>query len=384
MNLQQLLSILRARFGWIALSLVIVVGGTAVATFFLLPTLYTATTSVVIAFKSNDPFEQQGAAIPLSPGYVATQADIITSRQVALQVVKTLALADDPRTVELFNKDTRGRASINDWLADRLLKKLEVKPARESRVLEIRYSSTDPRFSAVVADAFAQAYIDTHSNLNVDPARRSSNWLEAQLQKLRSDVTQAQAKLTAYQQKNGVIGQSGGERLDTETQRLAELSTQLTAAQAQIYEVQSRQLGENHPQYQRARMREQALRRPVEEQKAKILRLRKQYDDIAMLTHEAESAQRAYDAALQRYNQTSLESRFNQTNASILSNAFVPMRPSSPKVSLNLGLAVVLGLLLGVGLALGREMADRRVRTARDIKLDLGLPVVGVLQKARA
>lgn len=383
MNLQQLLSILRARFGWIALSLIVIVGGAAVVTFFLMPTLYTATTSVVISFKSNDPFEQQGASVPLSPGYVATQADIITSRQVALKVVKTLGLAEDARNVELFNKSEKGRGSINDWLADRLLKKLEVKPARESRVLEVRYSSPDPQFSAIVADAFAQAYIDTNSELNVDPARRSSSWLEEQLKKLRNDVQQAQAKLTAYQQKSGVIGASG-ERLDTETQRLAELTTQLTAAQAQIFEAQSRQLGENHPQYQRARMREEALRRPVAEQKAKILQLRKQYDDIAMLAHEVESAQRAYDAALQRYNQTSLESRFNQTNASILNKAFVPMRPSSPMVAVNLGVALVLALLLGAGLALGRELADRRVRTARDIKLDLGLPVVGVLQKARA
>lgn len=383
MNLQQLLSILRARFGWIALSLLVFVGGTAVVTFFFMPTLYTATTSVVISFKSNDPFEQQGVAVPLSPGYVATQADIITSRQVALKVVKTLKLDEDARTIELFHKSTKGRGSMTDWLADRLLKKLDVKPARESRVLEVRYSSTDPQFSAMVADAFAQAYIDTNSELNVDPARRSSNWLEEQLKKLRNDVQQAQAKLTAYQQKSGVIG-SSGDRLDTETQRLAELTTQLTVAQAQIFEAQSRQLGENHPQYQRARMREEALRRPVAEQKAKILQLRKQYDDIAMLTHEVESAQRAYDTALQRYNQTSLESRFNQTNASILSKAFVPMRPSSPIVSLNLGLAFVLALLLGTGLALGRELVDRRVRTARDIKLDLGLPVVGVLQKARA
>lgn len=383
MSFEQLMSVLRARSGWIVLMLFVVTGGMAAATLFVLPKTYSATTSVMISFKSNDPFEQSGSAIQQSPGYVATQADIVSSHQVALKVVKDLAWADDPRAIELFNKDTRGRGSLDDWLADKLLKKLEVKPARESRVLEIRYSSTDPQFSARVADAFAQAYIDTTSALNADPARRNTGWFEQQLKNLRDEVKRSQAKLTAYQQKSGIVGASG-ERMDTETQRLAELTTQLTAAQAQVYEAKSRQLGENHPQYQRALSNEMALSRPVAEQKARILRLRKQYDDIAMLTHEVENAQRTYDAALQRANQTSLESRSSQTSASILSRAYVPIKPSSPNVVLNLALSVLLGLALGVGVALGRELADRRIRTVRDIKLDLGLPVLGVLLKGRA
>ncbi len=383
MNFQQLMSILSARSGWIVLTLFVVTGVTAAATFFVLPKTYSATTSMMISFKSNDPFGQPGFAVPQSPGYVATQADIVSSHQVALEVVKNLAWADDPRAIELFNKETRGRGSLDDWLADKLLKKLEVRPARESRVIEIRFSWTDPQFSARVADAFAQAYIDTTSALNADPARRNTGWFEQQLKKLRGDVKRAQEKLTAYQQKSGIVGASG-ERMDTETQRLAELTTQLTAAQAQVYEVKSRQLGENHPQYRRALANEAALQRPVAEQKARILRLRKQYDDIAMLTREVENAQRIYDAAMQRADQTSLESQSPQAGASILSKAYVPTEPSSPKVVLNLALSVLLGLALGVGVALGRELADRRVRTVRDIKLDLGLPVLGVLQKGRA
>jgi len=379
MSLSQLLSILGARFGWIVLSVLLTLGGAAAVTFYYLSPTYTAVTSVVIATKSSDPFEKPGSTESMSPGYMATQVDIAKSHSVARRVVETLELADDPQMLEQFRSEAGGRGDIKDWLAGKLRKKLDVRPARESRVVEFRYVSSDPDFSAVAADAFAQAYIDTHLRLNVDPERRNSTWLEGQSKGLREEVERAQEKLTAYQQRHGIIGDS--DRLDVETQRMNELSAKLVTAQAERHAATSRQLGENHPQYQRAIAQEESLRQALAEQKGRVLYLRKQYSELDTLKREVESAQRGYEAAAQRQSQTSLAGQVEQTNVSILSPAVAPTEPSSPKVTFNLALGAMLGVLLGVGIALLREMADRRVRSAQDIEADLGVPVLGALLK---
>jgi succinoglycan biosynthesis transport protein ExoP len=63
----------------------------------------------------------------------------------------------------------------------------------------------------------------------------------------------------------------------------------------------------------------------------------------------------------------------------VVTPASAPVAASSPKVSLNLGAAVVLGLGLGVLLAVAREALDTRVRDDEDVAEVTGTPVVGTL-----
>lgn len=105
--------------------------------------------------------------------------------------------------------------------------------------MTIGYESTDPRFSAALANAFAQAYIDTTLELSVEPARKSAEWFEKQQAELRTKLEQAQRRLSAYQQNKSIT--AADERLDVETARLAELTSQLVVAQAQTYDAEGRQ-----------------------------------------------------------------------------------------------------------------------------------------------
>jgi uncharacterized protein involved in exopolysaccharide biosynthesis len=376
MNLLQFLQVLRARLKLFLLTLFLTVVATA-ALSLLLPKEYTATTAVVVDYKGSDPFGQLGAPIQLAPSYMATQVGILSSHGVALRVVENLKLAESPTAREQFTEATGGQGSIKDWLAELLLKKLDVEPGRESRMLQIHYTSRDAQFAAAIANGFAQAYIDTNLELSIEPARRSSSWFDEQLKLLRSRVEAAQEKLTAYQQENEIVATD--ERLDTETKRLADLTGQLLVTQAEAHDVRSRQLGTNHPEYRRVMAREAALEKSLGDQKARVLELRRQRDGISVLSREVEGAQRTFDAALQRFNQINMESQFNQTNIAILSKATEPIEPSRPKLVLNLVLSVIVGSLLGVGLALLLEIVDRRVRTEDDLREGLGMPVLGSL-----
>src|SRR6185295_19940130 len=75
--------------------------------------------------------------------------------------------------------------------------------------------------------------------LKVDPARRQTGWFEGQVSELRTALEKSQEKLSAYQRESGILG-SEADRLDVENARLAELSSQLVAAQRAMYEAETR------------------------------------------------------------------------------------------------------------------------------------------------
>ena len=169
------------------------------------------------------------------------------------------------------------------------------------------------------------------------------------------------------------------ERLDTETSRLEDLSKSLIDAQADLADVQNRQLGRNHPEYRRAVGRESSASESVAQQKRRLLQLKGQRDELGALVREVENEQRNYDATLQSYYQTRLESQFNQTRIAVLSPAVVPQRPVSPNVILNIASAIFLGLLLGIAMVIFGEILKPKIRTDEDVRDLMGVEVLGVV-----
>ncbi len=190
------------------------------------------------------------------------------------------------------------------------------------------------------------------------------------------------------------------------------LKGDLLRAEAKLQEL-SAHLGKNHPQYQRAQaeadslrkklneqiktvttgvgnvnklsqQRESELRNAIAEQKTKMLAGRRDREAAAVLTKAVEQAQKSYDTALERYFQTSLQSRVDQSNVELLTSAIEPIEPSFPKLPLNTALGIVLGGLLGLGIAFVLELSDKRVRSMDDIADVFGLPVLGSLDRGGA
>jgi chain length determinant protein EpsF len=183
------------------------------------------------------------------------------------------------------------------------------------------------------------------------------------------------------------------------------LKSALAQAEAKRQDVVQR-LGKNHPDYQevegeisnlRSRIakesaniaaslgstaqinlrRENDIRVAYEAQKKRVLELKHQHDDAAILQSDVTTAQRDLDEVTQRLAQSSLESLTQQTNVVQLSTAPVPQDPSSPKLLLNLILAVFLGGLFGIGAALAVEMGNSLVREDEDMLDLLGVPLLG-------
>jgi chain length determinant protein EpsF len=443
MTFQQFLLILRARYK-VALLVLFLTVATTVVVSLLLPKSYTASAAVLLDVKSPDAVS--GLSMMMAPGYMATQIDIINSDRTAKAVVKVLRMDESAAIRKQWQEATQGKGQLIDWLAGLLQKGLDVKPSRESNVININYSGTDPDFAAAVANAFAQAYINVNLDLRVAPAREYATFFDEQTRAARDKLEKAQLALSDYQQKNGITAVD--DRLDFETAKLNETSSQLTSIQGQTTDSQSKRqnakgdtvaevmqnplvnglkadiarlearltessvnLGKNHPQtqrteaelatlktqldaetrkiassiettYQIGKQREQQLQSALNAQKTRVLMLNKQRDELNVLRREVESAQRTFDAMGQRASQTNIESQTNQTNIAVLNPASAPTSASSPRVLLNILISLFLGTLLGVGMALMLELLNRRVRSTQDLLEALSLPVLGSIGSA--
>jgi chain length determinant protein EpsF len=212
---------------------------------------------VVVDFKP-DPISAVMFGGMASPAFMATQVDIIQSERVAQRVVRDLKLNESPQVRQQWLDDTGGEGSIEQWLSGLFQKSMDVKPSRESSVINISYKAPDPRFAAGLANAFMQAYIQTSLELRVDPARQYSSYFDIRSKEAKDAVDKAQSRLSAFQKANGIV--ASDERVDVETARLQELSSQLVGIQALVAESASRQTQANSAQGDRM---QEVLNNPI-------------------------------------------------------------------------------------------------------------------------
>lgn len=239
MNFGQILSIMRARWQVALLTFLLTVVA-AIAISVAMPRQYTATASLVVDQSRPDPVAAAIYSGNPSPAVMATQVDVLKSDRVALQVVRKLALADDPKAREEWSAADAGTGKLETWIVERTQRALDVRPSRESNVITVGFKASDPAVAATIANAFVQAYLDVSLELRVDPAKQYSSLFDSRGKELRANVERAQAKLVAYQREKGVVIASDGQ-IDVEAARLNELSSQLVALQAVAAESGSRQ-----------------------------------------------------------------------------------------------------------------------------------------------
>ena len=94
-----------------------------------------------------------------------------------------------------------------------------MRPARESNIIHIGWTGSTPAEAARVANAFAQAFVEVALEIKTQPAKSGSGWYEQQVEATRRKLEQAQARLSEFQQRAGIVG---SEEVDHELARLRE------------------------------------------------------------------------------------------------------------------------------------------------------------------
>ncbi|RZL03494.1 MAG: chain length determinant protein EpsF [Rubrivivax sp.] len=235
MTFSQLLIILVSRWKIAAIILTLAVASALTANFFL-PKKYTATAAVVLDVRNPDPI-QGGGLGPAGTSYMATQMDIITSEQVARRVVDMLKLEQSPFRDQWF-QDTEGKGDFRSWAAQALQLGLEVKPSRDSNVISISYTSTDPVFASVLANNFVKAYTEVTLALRTNPARESNVFFDVRAKEAKQRLADAQEKLSTFQREHNLI--STAEQFDDETAKLNTMAATMVSLRAQSADTNSR------------------------------------------------------------------------------------------------------------------------------------------------
>ena len=230
MNFSEFLIALRARRKAFAITLAAVIM-TAVAVALVVPKKYVANATLLMDVRDEQ--QMTPGRLLRDRGYLTTQMELIRSGRVAGQVVRDLKLAAKPGVREAWEQATGGAIPIEDWLATGLIDKLRVDVVA-GNVLNVQFSSSDPKHATAVANGFAKAYLDTALSLRTEPTREAASWFEGQLKSMRAQLTEAQTKVAGFQKAKGIT--STEERSDIEVARLDTLSGQYSTARNATYE----------------------------------------------------------------------------------------------------------------------------------------------------
>jgi succinoglycan biosynthesis transport protein ExoP len=200
----------------------------AVAVSFLLPKTYTATAEIYIEYRGADPILGRQFSAMQDESYMATQIDVLKSDDVARYVIEATRAMEQPTVKELIAQ--KGEAVLRSGLLKAIVAELQVVPKRNSRVLDVQYSSKDPAFARDALNAAIKGYMEVNNKIHATPARTRQEQYSGQLVALQTEVDRIQREITAYQQKEGIV--DADERLDTGSRQFSDLNGRLLTVQA--------------------------------------------------------------------------------------------------------------------------------------------------------
>ncbi|ODP39084.1 GumC family protein [Sphingomonas turrisvirgatae] len=444
-----------------------------VATLLMTPK-YTATATVEIAREANKVAGFQGVereTTSFDQEFYQTQYGLLKSRALSERVAAQLRLVDDPKFYQLFNVasehpafrlangryPTSGRAERQRIAGAILRQNVSISPTRLSRLVDISFTSADPGFSARIANAWADNFIQTNLERKLQATSYGRNLLQRQLalQKERLDDSQRQLVDYASAQQiinlpaqgggtggpttversivaddlaalNAALAQATAARIQAEAraqqdgragasvealrnqainslrQRRAELAAEYQrlmvqfepgypAAQAiqnqidqldrSIAREEARVLGSVQADHREAVQRENALQARVNQLKASYLDDRRRSIQYNIYQQEVDTNRALYDGLLQRYKEVGVAGGVGVNNISVVDGADVPQRPSSPRLFLNLLIALLAGLGLGALIAFALEQMDEAIADPAEVERRLGLPLLGSVPK---
>lgn len=434
---------------------------------------YTASTVLEISRESNKITDIQGVERDASVAdqeFYQTQYGLLKSRTLAERVATAQKLADDPSFFAMFgvkSKDPafeqlngryqpKGREERIRVAGDVLLRTVSIAPTRLSRLVEIAFTSPNPEFSAKIANAWAESFVQITLERRYQATSYARNFLETKLEQLRVKLEESERQLVSYasaqrivnlpgtttadgtrlpdrsvdvddlvalnsalsqatadriqaearyqQSQRGGVGaeQLRNEAINTLRQKRAELAAEYQrllvqfepeypsskAVAAQIAQLdksiareESRANSSVAEEYRAAVGREDQLKSKVAGLKGDILDLRRRSIQYNIFQREVDTNRQLYDGLLQRYKEIGVAGGVGVNNVSVVDGADVPDKPSSPRMVLNLALALIAGLAVGGLAALALDQIDEAIADPDEIQRELGLPLLGAVPK---
>lgn len=219
---------------------------------------YTATAQLYV-----DPRELQLVDRELTPRaqdvsgmamVVESQARLITSNSVLLQVIQQAGLDKDPEfgggesaglmssLLGLIGLQPRApsaaeKKEVQLAALDALNKHITIRKTEKSFIVDVEVWSTDPAKAAMLANTLTNAYLAESRNSQASAARRATNDLSGRLKELRDRLRSAETALATYKAQNNFVGTQDALISD---QQLSASNQRLSAARAATMDAQAR------------------------------------------------------------------------------------------------------------------------------------------------
>lgn len=130
-----------------------------------------------------------------------------------------------------------------------------------------------------------------------------------------------------------------------------------------------------------AERRETQFQERMKTLKSGVLDFRRRSIQYNILQREVDTNRQLYDALLQRYKEIGVAGGVGVNNISVVDTAELPSAPSSPKLLLNMAIALVLGIGLSALAAFLLEQIDQGITDPGQVEGALGVPLLGTTPK---
>jgi len=196
----------------------------------------------------------------VSDTYLETEYKVLSSDDLAERVIVQLGLdqvaefrpqkrfwswtTNDSATAQSLPAEASvsgGDPSIEETVLTRFKDRLDVKPIRRSRAVEISFDSQDPNLAASVVNTLASNYIDKNLEARWVATQKASEWLSQQMLDLKAKLEKSEDELQKYAADNGLLflETDKGNSENVVNQSLRELQEELTKTQSARYEKES-------------------------------------------------------------------------------------------------------------------------------------------------
>ena len=196
----------------------------------------------------------------VSDAYLETQYKVLASDDLAERVIHQLGL---DRQAEFLPSSLvspwrasaapasppappTDRAAVPDPLVQETVlthfqDRLDIRPIRRSRAVELRFDSQDPELAARAVNAVVENYIQKNFEARWGAAQKASGWLSQQLQDLKAKLEKSQDDLQKYAAENGLLYlvTDKGQQESIVNQSVREIQDELTKAEADRFEKES-------------------------------------------------------------------------------------------------------------------------------------------------
>ncbi|MFN8003212.1 MAG: polysaccharide biosynthesis tyrosine autokinase [Acidobacteriota bacterium] len=239
--------IIRRRL-WVPISALILVVTLATIYNLRLPSIYEGVTEVELV-REDRVVNLKDLQINMGGSddsqYINTQLKIMQSPPVAYLVTRALDLEHNPdflpglsrplnqQTADLEvssgESDTQAEMQRLEPYINTLLGNVEIKPIRETRLIEIHYRHQNKELARKIADTWADAYIKNIYESRAEANKKASQFLDKSIAGYKLKLREAEERLLNYRRSNQVL--DFGEKENTVSERLAALNQLLLQAE---------------------------------------------------------------------------------------------------------------------------------------------------------